>query len=189
MRRAASCIRLLRCTVARNKRTWPSFCDAKVKERGHHRFGNRHHSETAGSIGSTPAPNPASRQASDSVDTSTSTNRQVTKPCTLALRAVMPRRADCKSAPRGQSSTFGQPDDSLLTMFLIDHVSPFLFPFYQPSLLQDGRTWLPEMMMKSPVVRRAALCQSSYFSLSRGTANGGPNWETVLAQTKGAFES
>ncbi|KAI0505885.1 fungal-specific transcription factor domain-containing protein [Xylaria bambusicola] len=161
------------------------FLRRKVKERGHRRFGNRHHSETAGSIGSTPAPNQTAPQASNARDTNTSTDGRLTEPCALALRAVKPRRVDCKPAPRGQNSTSGQPDDSLLTMFYIDHVFPFLFPFYQPSLLQGGRAWLLEMMMKSPVVRRAALCQSSYFfSLSRG----GPNWETVLAQTKEAFE-
>jgi hypothetical protein len=71
-------------------------------------------------------------------------------------------------------------------MFYLEHLLPFLFPFYRPSLLQGGRAWILEMMISSPVVRQAALCQSSYFfSLARGT--GDVVWETVLRQTRDAF--
>jgi hypothetical protein len=68
------------------------------------------------------------------------------------------------------------------------HLLPFLFPFYRPSLLEGGRAWILEMMISSPVVRQATLCQSSYFfSLTRGTANRDVVWETVLTQTRDAF--
>ena len=44
------------------------------------------------------------------------------------------------------------------------------------------------MMISSPVVRQATLCQSSYFfSLARGTSNRDALWEAVLLQTKNAF--
>ena len=78
--------------------------------------------------------------------------------------------------------------ESILITFYLESVLPFLFPFYRPSLLQGGRSWILEMMISSPVVRQATLCQSSYYlSLARGTANYDGAWEMVLAQTREAF--
>ena len=78
--------------------------------------------------------------------------------------------------------------ESILIMFYLESVLPFLFPFYQPSLLQGGRSWILEMMVSSPVVRQATLCQSSYyFSLARGMVNYDGAWEMVLTQTREAF--
>jgi hypothetical protein len=80
-----------------------------------------------------------------------------------------------------------QPDIVLLTFYL-EQLLPFLFPFYQPSPLEGGRAWILEMT-KSPIIRQAILCQSSYFfSLMRGATNGHIEWDTVLTQTKEAFE-
>ncbi|EEU41690.1 uncharacterized protein NECHADRAFT_87651 [Fusarium vanettenii 77-13-4] len=77
-----------------------------------------------------------------------------------------------------------RPDTFLLTFYL-DNLLPFLFPFYNPSLLEDGKAWLLEMMISSPVVRQATRCQSSYFfSLAQGQD---ADWKTVLEQTKDAF--
>ncbi|KAJ4353770.1 uncharacterized protein N0V89_005500 [Didymosphaeria variabile] len=46
------------------------------------------------------------------------------------------------------------------------------------------------MMMSSPVVRQAVLCQSSFFfSLLTETSNDNLVWETVLTQTAEAFET
>jgi C6 transcription factor Pro1 len=87
-----------------------------------------------------------------------------------------------------ESIAITQPD-TILLMFYLEHLFPFLFPFYCPSLLRGGRAWLLEMMISSPVVRQATLCQSSYFfSLARGAANSDGVWERVLKQTRGAFE-
>lgn len=86
------------------------------------------------------------------------------------------------------STTFRQPD-SVLLMFYLEHLLPFMFPFYGPSVLQGGRAWILEMVISSPVVRQATLCQSSYFfSLARGKAIRDNVWEMVLKQTKVAFE-
>ncbi|KAH5554045.1 hypothetical protein HBI26_235150 [Parastagonospora nodorum] len=75
--------------------------------------------------------------------------------------------------------------DALLVMFYLDNLFPFLFPFYRPSLLEGGRTWILEMMICSPVVKQALLCQSSCFmSMAQGMAN----WEMVLEQTRDAFK-
>ncbi|ORY56612.1 fungal-specific transcription factor domain-containing protein [Pseudomassariella vexata] len=103
---------------------------------------------------------------------------------TSATIKLPQRGADCKLKQARESIAFGRSDTILLTFYL-QHLFPFLFPFYQPSLLhQGGRAWVLEMMISSPVVRQATLCQSSYFfSLAQGMAN----WEAVLAQTRGAF--
>lgn len=78
--------------------------------------------------------------------------------------------------------------DSILLMFYLEALLPFLFPFYNPSLLQGGRAWFLEMIMSSPVVRQAALCQSSYFfSLEQGAVQDTEGWETLLRQTRDAF--
>lgn len=101
---------------------------------------------------------------------------------------------------------FGQSDTILITFYL-ETVLPFLFPFYRPSISQGGRAWVLEMLLNSPVVRRATLCLSPYFlSLVRDTnaahanananANGGESeteneneilWDAALAQTRDAF--
>ncbi|RFU31058.1 hypothetical protein B7463_g5270, partial [Scytalidium lignicola] len=97
--------------------------------------------------------------------------------------------ADCTltSKDARESIVFGQPN-TILVMFYIEHLLPYLFPFYCPSLLQGGRAWILEIMINSPVVQQATLCQSSYFfSLARGTANRDGVWEKVLRQTRDAF--
>jgi hypothetical protein len=82
-----------------------------------------------------------------------------------------------------------QRSDSMLVMFYLEHVLPFLFPFYNPSLLQGGKSWILDLMITSPVYRQASLCQSSFFfSLARGLPIGNVIWETVLKQTGDAFE-
>ncbi|XXG98318.1 hypothetical protein Hte_004641 [Hypoxylon texense] len=99
------------------------------------------------------------------------------------------RGADCTliSKDARESISFGR-SDTVLLMFYLEHVLPFLFPFYRPSALQGGRAWVLEMMIGSPVVRQATLCQSSYFfALAQGLANCDVLWETVLTQTRSAF--
>ncbi|KAI0467817.1 fungal-specific transcription factor domain-containing protein [Xylaria cf. heliscus] len=82
---------------------------------------------------------------------------------------------------------FGQ-SDTILLMFYLENVLPFLFPFYHPSIVRGGRAWILEMMINSPVVRQATLCLSPYFfSLAQGTTNDDVLWDTVLTQTKNAF--
>lgn len=87
-----------------------------------------------------------------------------------------------------ENLAFTQPD-MILLMFYLEHLLPFLFPFYSPSLLRGGRAWILELVINHPVVRQATLCQSAYFfSLARGTANCDRVWEKVLKQTRDAFE-
>ncbi|KAI0423394.1 fungal-specific transcription factor domain-containing protein [Xylaria sp. FL1042] len=166
----------------------------KVKERGHRRLGNHSRSGLAGTATADARTTQPQRMpalpAFATLNTRSTVNGQGIEPCPEALDVISQRRANCKFAPTGPySSTIGQSDDSILIMFYIEHVLPFLFPFYEPPLLQGGRAWILKMMMTSPVVRQATLCQSSYFfSLSRGATSGDPFWETVLTQTREAFE-
>jgi hypothetical protein len=105
---------------------------------------------------------------------------------TLGLWREVDGNVDSMEGRDGEAS--GWPD-ACLFMFYIEHLLPFLFPFYRPSLLQGGRSWILDMMMSSPVVRQTALCQASYFfSLALGIADCDVAWENVLMQTKIAFE-
>jgi hypothetical protein len=109
------------------------------------------------------------------------------EPCPEPSTIPSQRGADCALTGKDarKSIPFGRPD-TILFLFYLEHLLPFLFPFYRPSLLQGGRAWILEMMISSPVVRQSTLCQSSYFfSLVRGT--GDVVWETVLMQTRDAF--
>jgi len=104
--------------------------------------------------------------------------------------SIRPRReADCTLLSKNalENIAFGR-SDTILLMFYLEHLFPFLFPFYRPSLLMGGRAWVLEMMISSPVVQKATLCLSSYFfSLPRGTAKHDAVWETLLTQTRDAF--
>lgn len=116
-------------------------------------------------------------------------HKSVRKPCPESLTFRPQRGADCRLTrlDSRENIAFGRSDTYLL-MFYLEYLRPFLFPFYRPSLLQGGTAWILEMMMDSPVVRQATLCQSSYFfSLARGTTNLNVAWNTVLTQTRNAF--
>ncbi|KAJ4302975.1 hypothetical protein N0V90_001866 [Kalmusia sp. IMI 367209] len=102
------------------------------------------------------------------------------------------RVADCVLTNKLQREkiTFGRSSDTILLMFYLEHVVPFLFPFYRPTPFEGGKAWLLEMMISSPVVRQATLCQGSFFfSLGRDTNNDELIWQTVLTQTAEAFET
>jgi hypothetical protein len=84
--------------------------------------------------------------------------------------------------------TFGR-SDTVLLMFYLENVLPFMFPFYRPSPLEGGKSWILEMMFSSPVVRQATLAQSSYFfSVARPSVRCQAVWDTMLAQTKEGFD-
>ena len=79
--------------------------------------------------------------------------------------------------------------DTLLVLFYLESVFPFLYPFYDPPIFEGGKFWILEMMIHRPVVRQAILCQSSYFfSLAQSAGNKIRLWDDVLLQTRDAFE-
>jgi hypothetical protein len=49
------------------------------------------------------------------------------------------------------------------TIIYLDNVFPFLFPFYRPSILDNGRHWVLHLLRRNSVVLHAALSLSSYF--------------------------
>lgn len=104
----------------------------------------------------------------------------------------LPLRNPPESARLGEASQWSSTlewSDTILLSFYIEHVFPFLFPFHNPCPLQGGRAWILKLISSSPVVRQAMLCQSSYFLyLSQGPVTTDSLWETVLKQTKEAFE-
>ncbi|TGO49669.1 hypothetical protein BCON_0204g00110 [Botryotinia convoluta] len=80
--------------------------------------------------------------------------------------------------------------DSVLLVFYLERILPFLFPFYRPAPLHGGRAWILDLAISSPVVRQAILCQSSYFfALAHGTSTIKDDrmWEALLEQTRDAF--
>lgn len=92
--------------------------------------------------------------------------------------------SDATHHSRDGDESFAQTDATLL-MFYLDHVLPFLYPFYRPVLLQGGRAWVLDLM-KRPAIQQATLCQSVYFySLALGAEDG--LWDRVLIQTQYAF--
>ncbi|KAK4167216.1 fungal-specific transcription factor domain-containing protein [Cladorrhinum sp. PSN259] len=53
--------------------------------------------------------------------------------------------------------------DAHSTMFYLDYVFPFLFPFYRPSFLDMGRGWLLVLLTKNKALFHIAMTMSGYF--------------------------
>ncbi|VUC22943.1 unnamed protein product [Clonostachys rosea] len=80
--------------------------------------------------------------------------------------------------------------DSILTTFYLQSVLPFLFPLYRPPIARGGTAWVLELMIRSPVVRQATLCQGCFFfCLAQGTDSREVICETVFSQVREAFKS
>ncbi|TVY22381.1 Pestheic acid cluster transcriptional regulator [Lachnellula hyalina] len=80
--------------------------------------------------------------------------------------------------------------DSVLLVFYLERILPFLFPFYRPAPLHGGPAWILDLVISSPVIRQAILCQSSYFfalAHDTSTITDDRMWEALLEQTKDAF--
>ncbi|KAL9113214.1 MAG: hypothetical protein Q9227_002549 [Pyrenula ochraceoflavens] len=174
----------------------------EVKEKAHLRRGERpahlndDHVSVAAAMTSEPLvlPQRISRDLATSACDFIGTNHDIhddgVRLCPNGFSNGLQRGADCTLAGKnaGQNFSFGR-SETVLLMFYLERLFPFLFPFYRPSLLQGGRAWILEMMISSPVVRQATLCQSSYFfSLTQVAADREKLCETVFTQTRDAFE-
>jgi hypothetical protein len=53
--------------------------------------------------------------------------------------------------------------DRRFMIFYLDHFFPFLFPFYQPPLLEGGRSWILEIALRNEAMWHTTLCLSTYF--------------------------
>ena len=103
------------------------------------------------------------------------------------LSARQCERGPAPSILAAISPTFRR-QDTFLGMFYLENVLPFLFPFYKPPMNRGSTAWVLEMMMTSPVVRQATLCQASHFFTLANGSDPDKNWNCVLAQTRDAFE-
>lgn len=100
-------------------------------------------------------------------------------------------------SPTTKSSDM-EPKDSELDrrfmMFYFDNFFPFLFPFYKPSLLEGGRSWIMELIVGHQAMWYTTLCLSTYFvSIALDGSISGPNicktlaWEKLLSQMETTF--
>ena len=79
----------------------------------------------------------------------------------------------------------GQELDRRFIMFYFDHFFPFLFPFYRPSLLEGGRSWIIELVTCNQAMWHTTLCLSAYFvSIALDGAVSGHNICKTLAWEK-----
>ncbi|KAI8712733.1 Zn(2)-C6 fungal-type domain-containing protein [Fusarium sp. LHS14.1] len=61
------------------------------------------------------------------------------------------------------SLTMDEEAEINFTTIYLDNVFPSLFPFYHPSVLDNGRHWVLHLLRRNRVVLHAALSLSSYF--------------------------
>lgn len=81
------------------------------------------------------------------------------------------------------------------TMTYMDHVFPFLFPFYRPSLLATSRAWLLSFVTLNAAISHSVLSLSSFF-ITVGLKECHPDrapcnsviWSQVVAQAEKSFE-
>ena len=87
------------------------------------------------------------------------------------------------TSPHGKVA--GQELDRRFIMFYFDHFFPFLFPFYKPSLLEGGRSWIIELVTCNQALWHTTLCLSAYFvSIALDGAVSGHNVCKTLAWEK-----
>ncbi|KAK0734726.1 fungal-specific transcription factor domain-containing protein [Lasiosphaeria miniovina] len=88
-----------------------------------------------------------------------------------SVAGLSPPRDECwTSMPFNDTDLHG-------LMLYLDHVFPFLFPFYRPPLLDSGRGWLLVMLNRNKSLLHTALSLASYF------------FNVVLSHVTGLHES
>ncbi|KAM5345077.1 hypothetical protein ACJ41O_010939 [Fusarium nematophilum] len=95
-----------------------------------------------------------------------------TKQASTSSRVDSPPSTASSAAPV-HSSSLEETDDFLTTLYL-DTVFPFLFPWYQPTDLAGGRTWLLAMIKDQKAIRHTAISISAYYfalSLARDASH------------------
>ncbi|KAF3342176.1 Pestheic acid cluster transcriptional regulator 3 like protein [Verticillium longisporum] len=66
--------------------------------------------------------------------------------------------------PRTASTVMREEEGDLnFIMIYLDHVFPFLFPFYRPSLPEGGRGWVLSLLKSNKAVYHTALSLGSYY--------------------------
>lgn len=120
----------------------------------------------------------------------------ITNPNLPGVSPITPA-ASCHSIPsRGDSLKISPTglDQGLIVCYL-DFYFPFLFPFYQPPMLDRGRAWIIDIITDSKAMEQTTLSLSSYFfSLSLDTAQDPAHntcrklsWQKLLEQIHETF--
>ncbi|KAG7152883.1 Pestheic acid cluster transcriptional regulator 3 like protein [Verticillium longisporum] len=66
--------------------------------------------------------------------------------------------------PRTASTVMREEEGDLnFIMIYLDHVFPFLFPYYRPSLPEGGRGWVLSLLKSNKAVYHTALSLGSYY--------------------------
>ncbi|KAF5002847.1 hypothetical protein FDECE_10509 [Fusarium decemcellulare] len=133
----------------------------------------------AGSRVSSGNPESTSRSYPDvpsQVSCSSPSQLEVDSSSDLSNNIVLRAEADAHLFPPGPSSIESDSStqvesqigpslalDPIHSSFYLDHVFPFLYPFYQPSSSRGGRAWLLELLTTSIAFRQIILRQSNYF--------------------------
>jgi hypothetical protein len=133
--------------------------------------------------------------AQDSADLKATAEATIDTATDLSLSRYMPAIGQEVHRNLQQEQTFpnvheirqAEGSDAVLSLFYLEKVLPFLFPFYNPSLLQGGKAWILDMITTRPAIREPIFCQSSYFALASESANDNGNWQEVVTQSRTAF--
>ncbi|CAN8106484.1 unnamed protein product [Discula destructiva] len=64
---------------------------------------------------------------------------------------------------KDQGLSIAQDVETDFTITFLDYVFPFLFPFYQPSVLEGGRSWLLAMLRNNTAFFHSGMSLSAYF--------------------------
>ncbi|KAH8904081.1 hypothetical protein BR93DRAFT_162103 [Coniochaeta sp. PMI_546] len=105
-----------------------------------------------------------------------------------------PKAPSPPTPPSSALSPLGRAWELGATMTYIDHVFPFLFPFYRPSLLDTSRAWLLAFVNLNRAVSHSVLSLSSFF-ITVGLKESYPDrapcnsviWNQVVGQAEKSF--
>ncbi|KAF2110771.1 fungal-specific transcription factor domain-containing protein [Lophiotrema nucula] len=137
--------------------------EIKEKAKTYGRRGERERAALVGSAANEPTPPRTPTTDQGSIPGERSGSVQIT-----IEGHESPRGCDRVRTSTGGNIAFSA-SETVLVSFYLDHVVPFLFPFYRPSPLEGGRSWILDFLLNSPVKRKGTLSQAAYFfSLANG---------------------
>jgi C6 transcription factor Pro1 len=84
----------------------------------------------------------------------------------LPIANISPERTD--NSPTGQGSPHQRPivsktPDLAFVMAYLDYVFPIWFPFYRPTILEGGRSWLLTSILENECICQSVIGLASYF--------------------------
>jgi hypothetical protein len=161
----------------------------EVKEKAHQRRGER----MADTSGGNTSVSQASTSESPPMNTPSplsglfeTSREQGNDEMEVSINASIQLGPDCKFNKDTSGTRSFTRCDTVYFMFYLERLHPFFFPFYNPSLLEGGKSWILELMLSSPVIRQATICQSShFFSIVKGLSK--DNIASILTKSTEFF--